>query len=166
MLSSEQFDQWCLRLDLSDQAKEVVTHIHTFPPARHVQSAAGNVSGMYPSVKMGCSIQFESHKDELPFVSLIDQAQAESSVPRSLASTALPCPTSLSLTIGAPVILDGKVWTIFNPGETEVLLFSEDKQLMPVPNAAFEELIRTGRLTGLTGASTPPKYEEGCELGS
>jgi putative transposase len=52
MLNSEQFDQWCLRLDLSDQAKEVVTQIHTFPPARHVQSAAGNVSGTYPSVKL------------------------------------------------------------------------------------------------------------------
>jgi hypothetical protein len=35
---------------------------------------------------------------------------------------------------------------------------------MPVPNATFEELIRTGRLTGLVGASPPPKYEEGREL--
>src|SRR5579859_1387417 len=72
MLNSEQFDQWCQRLNLSEQAKEVVTQIRTNPPARHVQSAAGNVSGTYPSVKMGCSIQFESHRDELPFVYLVE----------------------------------------------------------------------------------------------
>src|SRR5207249_5678776 len=74
------------------------------------------------------------------------------------------CPSTLALTVGARVVLDGKAWTIFNPGATEVLLLSEDKQVMPVPNKAFEELIRTGRLTGLTQAATPPKYQEGREL--
>ena len=72
MLSDQAFEQWCLRLGLSEQAKAVITQIRTSPPARHVQSAAGNVSGTYPSVKMGCAIQFESHRDELPFVYLID----------------------------------------------------------------------------------------------
>ena len=71
-LSKEAFEQWCWRLGLSDQAKAVITQIRTSPPARHVQSAAGNVSGTYPSQKMGCSIQFESHRDELPFVYLTE----------------------------------------------------------------------------------------------
>ncbi len=349
MLSDEAFDHWCFQLGLSDQAKKIITQIRTSPPARHVQSAAGNVSGTFPSRKMGCSIQFESHRDELPFVYLmdhdpqvvefydqpygeiklryrnaddtrnvttkhtpdffvlredrgewveckmeedlirlakkmphryqlrpdgswfcppgeayaaqygfsyrlfsskeidwiyvqnlrslgeylrgspppvppdvvmairsvvmsqpgislrdllaslhrgnaddvhqliltdqiyvnlkatrladdehvqvfLDRAQAESSAHLSVSSTSRPSPSSLSLTVGAPVVLDGNVWTIFNPGATEVLLFSEDKQLMPVPNEAFEELIRTGRLTGLIGKSPPPKYEEGREL--
>src|SRR5260370_734105 len=58
---------------------------------------------------------------------------------------------------------DGKAWTIFNPGVTEVLLLSEDKQVMPVPKEAFEDLIRSGRLTGLPQVALPPKYEEGRE---
>jgi putative transposase len=345
MLNDEMFDQWCLRLKLSDQAKEIIKLIRTSPPARHVQSAAGNLSGTYPSIKMGCSIQFESHRDELPFVYLLEhdpqvlefydqpygqikltypnkdgkrrvttkhtpdffvlredgaawteckmedqlvqlakdkpgrfvpnadgswscppgEAYAKPlglsyrvfssreidwiyvqnlrflgeylrgsppSVPPDVAmavrttvmsqpgirlldlitslhrgraddiylliltdqvyvdlsktpladhehvqvfldctvagmhatmqssSTQLPRPYVLSTAVGAPVVLDGKLWTIFNPGETEVLLLSEDKQLMPVPNSAFEELIRTGRLTGLSSQSVPPKHEE------
>lgn len=71
-LSKEIFDQWCWRLGLSDQAKAVITQIRTSPPARHVQSSAGNVSGTYPSLKMGGAIQFEGHRDELPFAYLID----------------------------------------------------------------------------------------------
>jgi putative transposase len=68
----ETFEQWSWRLGLSDQAKAVITHIRSSPPARHVQSSAGNVSGTYPSLKMHCAIQFESHRDELPFVYLMD----------------------------------------------------------------------------------------------
>lgn len=75
MLNAEAFEQWCWRLGLSDEAKAVITQTRTSPPARHVQSSAGNVSGTYPSIKMGCSIQFESHKDELPFVYLMDHDQ-------------------------------------------------------------------------------------------
>jgi putative transposase len=71
-LSKEGFEQWCWRLGLSDQAQVVITSIRTLPPARHVQSSAGNMSGTYPSLKMGCAIQFESHKNELPFVYLMD----------------------------------------------------------------------------------------------
>jgi len=349
MLSDEAFDQWCLQLDLSDQAKAVITQIRTSPPARYVQSAAGNVSGTYPSLKMGCSIQFESHRDELPFVYLtdhdphvlefydqpygqikltyrnasntrhvtikhtpdffvlredgagwveckmeedlerlakkmpyryqpkpdgswscppgeayaaqfglsyrvfsskeidwvyvqnlrflgdylrgspppvppemimairttvmsqpgmtlrdliaslppqnadnvyqflltdqlyvdfkavrlseyervqvfLDRLQAESFQRLDVASPPLPRPFALALTVGAPLILDGKMWTIFNPGITEVILFSEDKHLMPIPRAAFEELVRTGRITGLTAQMAPPKYEEGRKL--
>jgi hypothetical protein len=33
-----------------------------------VRGAAGNVSGRYPSKKMGCTIQFESHRGELAFI--------------------------------------------------------------------------------------------------
>src|SRR5260370_13091727 len=72
MRRSEAFEQWCWRLGISAEAKAVITQIRTSPPARHVQSGAGNVSGTYPSIKMGCAIQFESHRDELPFVYLMD----------------------------------------------------------------------------------------------
>ena len=72
MLSSEAFEQWCWRLGPSDEAKAAITHIRPSPPARHVQSSAGNMSGTYPSLTMGCGIQFESHRNELPFAYLID----------------------------------------------------------------------------------------------
>jgi putative transposase len=68
MLSKEAFDQWCWQLGLSDQAKGVITRIRTSNPSRRVQGSAGNVSGTYPSLKMGFAIQFESHKNELPAI--------------------------------------------------------------------------------------------------
>lgn len=65
MLTAAQFQQWCLRLHLSPQASEVVARVRSSPPARRVGSRANNVSGTYASRKMGCTIQFESHKVEL-----------------------------------------------------------------------------------------------------
>jgi putative transposase len=349
MLGDAAFEQWCQQLGFSDQAKAIITQIRTSPPARHVQSAAGNVSGTFPSQKMGCAIQFESHRDELPFVYLLehdpqvlefydqpygqikltypnkdgtrkvttkhtpdffvlredgagwteckmedhlarlakekpgrfvpnadgswscppgeayaeplglsyqvfssreidwtyvqnlrflgeylrglppsvpldvamavrttvmsqpgirlldlitslhrgraddiylliltdqvyvdlsktpladhehvqvflDRAVAESHTTLQSSSAQHPRRYALSLTVGAPVVLDGNVWTILNPGETEMLLLSEDKQLMPVPNGAFEELIRTGRLTGLSEQDVSPKHEQARNL--
>jgi putative transposase len=65
MLSEEAFEQWCRDLELSEQTKALIAHIRVAPPVRRVQSAKGNVSGRYPSKKMGRSIQFESHRLEL-----------------------------------------------------------------------------------------------------
>lgn len=349
MLNKEAFDQWCWQLGLSDQAKAVITHIRTSLPARRVRSSAGNVSGTYPSLKMGFAIQFESHRNELPFAYLIDHDpdvqelysqpageiklkyrsqddtrdvtarhtpdffvlredsagwveckmekdlvqlakkmpfryrqrpdgswfcppgeayaaqfgltyrlfssqeidwiyienlrfladylrkppppvptdvalairttvmsqpgiclsnlittlhrgkadavyqlilthqlyvdlrairltdydrvqvfldpdQAQSYATLQPTTSSLPRPSILQVTVGAPIVLDGKPWTIFNPGVTEVLLLSEDRQVMPVPNDAFDELVRNGRVTGLSQPTPPPRYEEGREL--
>lgn len=65
MLSEVEFDRWCHRRALSQEARDAVAHIRSSPPARRVRSAAGNVSGRYPSRKMGLTIQFESHRVEL-----------------------------------------------------------------------------------------------------
>jgi putative transposase len=65
MMDESDFSGWCRRLNLSMQAKTAVERIRTSPPSRGVQSGAGNVSGAYPSRKMGVAIQFESHKNEL-----------------------------------------------------------------------------------------------------
>ncbi len=65
MLTDEAFDHWCLNLGFSEQTKLLIAHIRSSPPVRRVRSAAGNVSGRYPSKKMGVSIQFESHRLEL-----------------------------------------------------------------------------------------------------
>jgi putative transposase len=68
MLNEEAFEVWCLQQHLSPQAKTVVQRIRSSPPSRLVRGAAGNVSGRYPSKKMGCTIQFESHRGELAFI--------------------------------------------------------------------------------------------------
>ena len=65
MLSQNAFEVWCQKLALSEQAKASICQIRSSPPSRLVRSAAGNVSGRYPSKKMGCAIQFESHRGEL-----------------------------------------------------------------------------------------------------
>ena len=61
MLSEEQFLSWCRKLKLSPQACEMVSRIRSSQPSRRVQSARGNVSGRYPSRKMGWIVQAESH---------------------------------------------------------------------------------------------------------
>ena len=65
MMNQSEFSEWCRRSNLSEQAKTAVERIRTSPPSRGVKSGAGNVSGAYPSRKMGVAIQFESHKNEL-----------------------------------------------------------------------------------------------------
>jgi hypothetical protein len=67
-MNESEFSAWCRRLNLSVQAKTAVERIRTSPPSRGVKSGAGNVSGAYPSRKMGVAIQFESHKNELPTI--------------------------------------------------------------------------------------------------
>lgn len=65
MLSEDELEVWCLEHALSEPAKAAIHSIRSSPPSRLVQGRAGNVSGRYPSKKMGCTIQFESHRGEL-----------------------------------------------------------------------------------------------------
>ncbi len=64
-LEKEELLQWCQRLNLSPEARNVIEQIRLSDPARRVQSGTRNVSGTYPSKKMSCTIQFESHRVEL-----------------------------------------------------------------------------------------------------
>ena len=65
MLSQKAWLQLCRQLGLSKQALQIAEEIRFSPPARRVQSRAGNVSVRYPSRKMGSIIQAESHRNEL-----------------------------------------------------------------------------------------------------
>jgi putative transposase len=76
MLSAEAFEVWCLEHALSDPATVILRQIRSSPPSRLVRSAAGNVSGRYPSRKMGCTIQFESHRGELAAIYQFEHDQA------------------------------------------------------------------------------------------
>ena len=72
MLSNESFERWCQQLKLSEEARTIITRIRTSPPSRRVQGRAGNVSGQYPSRKMGFGIQFESRHNELAAITLME----------------------------------------------------------------------------------------------
>jgi putative transposase len=65
MLNEEEFQRWCEQCGVGEQTRAVINQIRAAPPARRVRSAAGNVSGRYPSRKMAVTIQFESHRNEL-----------------------------------------------------------------------------------------------------
>jgi putative transposase len=65
MLSPEAFEAWCKGIGISPYARALVNQIRTSAPARRVGGGRSNVSGRYPSRKMGVTIQFESHRVEL-----------------------------------------------------------------------------------------------------
>ncbi len=65
MLTDEEFQQWCQRLQISPETEARIRRIRSSPPVRKVRGRANNVSGKYPSPKMQRSIQFESQHVEL-----------------------------------------------------------------------------------------------------
>jgi hypothetical protein len=68
MLTSEAMSAWFFRLGLPQEAQTIVETIRSSAPARLVGGGRRNVSGRYPSRKMGVTIQFDSHRVELAFV--------------------------------------------------------------------------------------------------
>ena len=74
MLSEADLLSWCKRLALSEPAQAAISEVRSRNPARRVGGGRENVSGRYPSRKMGFTIQFESHRVELPFVYEMEHA--------------------------------------------------------------------------------------------
>ncbi len=68
MLSQSEFIAWCNRLNLPQQTQQLIEQIRSSDPSRRVGGGRKNVAGRYPSRKMGFTIQFESHKVELPHI--------------------------------------------------------------------------------------------------
>ena len=66
MLNPQEFDDWCRQISLSQEARSIIEQIRSQEPIRRVKSSGINVRGDYASRKMGKTIQFESHKVELP----------------------------------------------------------------------------------------------------
>lgn len=68
MLDEANFRDWCSRLRLTQAARETIAAIRSGRPTRCVGGGRRNVAGRFPSRKMGVTIQFESHRVELPFI--------------------------------------------------------------------------------------------------
>lgn len=55
-----QFESWCRKNNISNKGQSIIEQIRLSEPVRSVSSRKNNVSGKYPSKKMGLTIQFES----------------------------------------------------------------------------------------------------------
>src|SRR5947207_9385950 len=65
MLSSDGLISWFERVDIREPTRRIIQYIRSSPPSRRVGGGRSNVSGRYPSKKMGVTIQFVSHRVEL-----------------------------------------------------------------------------------------------------
>jgi len=65
MLAKVDVLAWYEKIGLSNDGRAVIERIRSSEPARRVGGGRRNVSGQYPSKKMGVTIQFESHRVEL-----------------------------------------------------------------------------------------------------
>jgi hypothetical protein len=67
-LNEKEFNNWCCENQFSPETKLFIKKIRNSEPLRRVKSGAYSVSGAFPSRKMEVTIQYESHKNELPFI--------------------------------------------------------------------------------------------------
>lgn len=72
MLSDFEFEQLCLKLRIPKKTQELINYIRVSNPVRRVGGGRHNVCGTYPSKKMGCTIQYESSKVELPAIFMME----------------------------------------------------------------------------------------------
>ena len=68
MLTEQDFAAWVARARISEGAQAAIAHIRSSGPSRRIGGGRSNVTGRYPSKKMGVTIQFESHRVELPAI--------------------------------------------------------------------------------------------------
>ena len=67
MLEDDETEELMEKFGISEEGRTILRKIRSNEPERRVASSrvAGNVSGTFPSRKMGRTIQFESHSVEL-----------------------------------------------------------------------------------------------------
>ena len=65
VMTPDQMLEWVAKTDRPQAGIDAINHIRTNPPARNVQGRRSNMSGRYPSKKMGFTIQFESNSGEI-----------------------------------------------------------------------------------------------------
>lgn len=68
MLNETELLVWFRRLAITERAQAAIRQVRSSDPARRVGGGRRNVTGRYPSKKMGVTIQFESHRVELPVI--------------------------------------------------------------------------------------------------
>ena len=74
MLNRNDLMAWYKRLGIAERTQALIDHIRSSHPTRRVGGGRANVSGHYPSRKMGVTIQFESHRVELAAIYEMEHA--------------------------------------------------------------------------------------------
>ncbi|GCE29333.1 transposase [Dictyobacter alpinus] len=74
-MDQAQFQHYCRELHFTEETQDLLARLRHSPPVRRVQGRRGNVSGFFPSRKMGVAIQFESSL-ELSAIYLMEQDDA------------------------------------------------------------------------------------------
>src|SRR5258708_10894873 len=70
------YAQWCRARALAPSTCDYLSRLRGSQPVRHVTSRANNVSGTYPSRKMGVTIQFERQNPELWAIVVMDRDES------------------------------------------------------------------------------------------
>src|SRR5260370_24171604 len=102
MLNQNDLATWYARLNLNDQARTIIEQVRSSEPTRRVGGGHTNVSGFYPSRKMGKTIQFESHRVELAAIYEMEHD------PLTLEFYGWLCATRQTSLCSGRTILDGK----------------------------------------------------------
>jgi len=74
-MDQAEFQHYCREQHFTAQTQDLIAHLRHSQPARRVQGRRGNLSGFFPSRKMGVAIQFESSL-ELSAIYLMEQDDA------------------------------------------------------------------------------------------
>jgi len=74
MLGQDDLAAWFQRLRIPEPTRSLIMDIRASDPSRRVGGGGSNVSGRYPSRKMGVTIQFESHRVELAGIYEMDDS--------------------------------------------------------------------------------------------
>src|SRR5438132_934114 len=75
MMTKKEYDLWCRHLGIKGKTRQFIDTIRTSEPARLVRGGKGSVIGLYPSRLMGRTLQFESHRCELPFIQQMEHGE-------------------------------------------------------------------------------------------
>lgn len=77
MMTQQEYQLWCRRLGIKGKTRELIDTIRTSEPVRLVRGDGNSVVGLYPSRLMGRTLQFESHRCELPFIQQMEHATGD-----------------------------------------------------------------------------------------
>lgn len=77
MMTKQKYDLWCRRLGIKGKTRKLIDTIRNSQPVRAARGGGSSVMGIYPSRLMGRTLQFESHRCELPFIQQMEHTKGD-----------------------------------------------------------------------------------------
>src|SRR5262245_24466160 len=142
MLSQSEIQAYCRQHNLPPPGVAYAETMVNSDPARAVGNRMGNVCGKFTSDKMGCTLQFESHTLELPFLIWAERNKSVLAIYDQPPQLRLECPKK-----------DGKLGAFF---------YTPDFGLLTDEGPEFVECKLAAKLRELA-VKTPWRYVSGAE---